>query len=182
MPYHWDVELFRAINIGWHEAWLDPFFCALSWLGLGASLTTLVFLGLIVPAGRKLFWPLIVSLVGGGILGADGLKSLLPRDRPSLLPWAHPQEAIYYHSFPSGHSAASFSLAVMLVLHTRGTKSAWVGWVALVGASLIGISRIYRGVHWPSDVLAGALCGTAFACAVYLAFGGKSAIAEGPAS
>ena len=169
--YQFDVDTFRAIHIGLHHPWLDPVFWALTWLGDGVTQTVLVLSVLLHPGSRKLFWPLISSLAIGGILGAQGLKRLVPRDRPSNLPWAHAQEPLFGgNSFPSGHTTSSFAIAVMLILLTRGTRYAWTGWAALGLGCLIGLSRIYRGVHWPSDVIAGACCGTFFACAIYLLF------------
>ncbi|MHB8635281.1 MAG: phosphatase PAP2 family protein [Fimbriimonadaceae bacterium] len=168
MLYRLDVDTFRAIHIGLHHPWLDPFFWALTWLGDGTAQTLMVFAILLSPKFRGFFWPLIISFAVGGLLGAQGLKKLIPRERPSNLPWAHPQELIYGNSFPSGHTTASFALAVMIVLLTRRTRYAWAGWVAILYGCLVGLSRIYRGVHWPSDVVAGAFCGTFFACATYL--------------
>lgn len=141
----------------------------MTWLGDGTAQTILVFAGLLTSVGRRMFWPLLLSLALGGILGAQGVKHFVPRDRPSNLPWAHPQEPLYFNSFPSGHTTSSFALATMLILLTRGTRHAWKGYVALALACLIGVSRIYRGVHWPTDVIGGALLGTVFACAIYLA-------------
>ena len=66
------------------------------------------------------------------------------------------------YSFPSGHSASSFAAAVMLTLRQKK----W-GWAALVLAALIAFSRVFLFVHYPTDVLAGALLGTLFAFAVY---------------
>ena len=171
MLYQFDLDAFRAIHIGMHHAFLDPIFWGLTWLGDGAVQTVIVFAVLIHRSSRRLFWPLIASLALGGIAGAQGLKHLVARDRPSNLAWAHPQEPLFGgNSFPSGHTTSSFAIAVMLVLITRGTRHAWTGWASVGLATLIGFSRIYRGVHWPSDVLAGALCGTFFACAIYLVF------------
>ncbi|HLK13950.1 MAG TPA: phosphatase PAP2 family protein [Fimbriimonadaceae bacterium] len=167
--YGLDVDGFRAIHVGLHHAWLDPVFWALTWLGDGWTQTILVLLVLVHPSSRRLFWPLAVSFAVGGLLGAQGLKRLVPRDRPSNFPWAHPQEPLFGgNSFPSGHTTSSFAIAVMLILLTRGTRAAWTGWAALGLACLIGLSRIYRGVHWPSDVIGGALCGTFFACLIWL--------------
>jgi undecaprenyl-diphosphatase len=78
-----------------------------------------------------------------------------------------PQESWQFNAFPSGHTAAAFGVATMLALLTRGTKYRRVGQVGLVWATLVGISRIYRGVHWPTDVLGGALAGGLGALIVY---------------
>lgn len=112
--------------------------------------------------------PLLTTLVAGGVVMAQGLKQLMPRDRPSNLAFAIPEEAIYARSFPSGHSATSFSIAFMLWLLTRKTEYAWIGKAGLVWAVLVGLSRIYRGVHWPTDVLAGAFAGMFASALVYL--------------
>ena len=57
-------------------------------------------------------------------------------------------------SFPSGHSAASFAAATVIWLSHRRT-----GWPAVVLAGLIALSRLYVGVHYPTDVMFGALSG-----------------------
>ena len=76
--------------------------------------------------------------------------------RPSLLPFAHPQEAIYYHSFPSGHTASSFGLAIMaLMLTWRRPDCRWIGLAAIFWSSLVALRRIYSGVHRPTDILGG---------------------------
>ena len=61
-------------------------------------------------------------------------------------------------SFPSGHTASAFAGAAAVLIHSRR----W-GAVAMVYAALVGISRLYLCVHWPTDVVAGALIGTALA-------------------
>ena len=63
------------------------------------------------------------------------------------------------YSFPSGHTLASFEAAAVLLMQYRAKAVP-----ALVLALLIAFSRLYLYVHYPSDVLAGALLGVAFAC------------------
>lgn len=168
--YRLDVAVFRAIHVGWHRVWLDPVFLVLTCFGDGWYQTALVFLTLASPVTRRYFWPLIASLVLGGIAGADLLKALITRERPSLLPFSHPQEAWKYNSFPSGHTTSAFAIAATLFLLTRATKHAWWGPASLVLAAFVGLSRIYRGVHWPSDVIGGVFCGVAFGAATYAVF------------
>ena len=62
------------------------------------------------------------------------------------------------YSFPSGHTTASFAVGISYALAFPGYSSLWVLW-----ATLVGWSRIYVGVHYPSDILAGSLVGTLFA-------------------
>lgn len=80
------------------------------------------------------------------------------------------------HSFPSGHTATAFTIAGVAVLSGCG---AWTAAVFLSLASLVGLSRIAAGVHWPADVAAGALLGWGSAAAGVL-IAGKVPIARSP--
>ena len=106
-----------------------------------------------------------VSLIGSALLNL-GAKQLFARSRPALWESIAP-EATY--SFPSGHAMGSMTLAMVLVLlawHTR-----WRWWVAIPMALfvlLVGLSRIYLGVHYPSDILAGWVAAIAWVVATYL--------------
>ena len=69
------------------------------------------------------------------------------------------------NSFPSGHTCAAFAFASGLC---GGAPARWMKAAALVLAALMGLSRLYVGVHYPSDVLAGALVGALSGLLVYL--------------
>lgn len=88
------------------------------------------------------------------------LKNVVQRSRPIWLdPGIHMLVKIPKdYSFPSGHSAASFSVAVSIFLYNKK----W-GTVAIIGAALIAVSRMYLFVHFPTDVLAGTIIGIAMA-------------------
>lgn len=166
-----DESWFRAIHERWHRDWLDPVFWVVSSSGLGWVQPALIVLfGFLLRSGnsfkeslRRNFgawgWPLLLSYALSGSLNTFLIKRLIERDRPSNLAWAHPQETAYFGSFPSGHTATSFGIAVMALFLTRGTRLAWLGWLSIFWACMVGVSRVYRGVHWPTDVLGGALCG-----------------------
>lgn len=166
--HQFDVSLFRAIHIGLHQAWLDPFFAFFSYLGLGGVSGAVCLLFAASKETRRWVLPLLLADAIGGFLVADGLKSVIWRDRPSNLPWALPQEPHHIASFPSGHTTTAFSVGVLLFLMSAETRYKKYGRAGLMVAALIGLSRIYRGVHWPTDVMAGAMFGTATACCVYL--------------
>lgn len=108
---------------------------------------------------------LVTSIVGGKALQL-GLKALFRRPRPSVV--AH-LVAVHSSSFPSAHammSAITYLTLAHLVAREAGPalrRSAWCGASLLV--VLVGVSRIYLGVHHPTDVLAGWLAGVAWTAA-----------------
>lgn len=158
----WDHATFQLINSEWRRLWLDPVFWVITTSGLG----WVQILGM-APLARWVRWrPLFyMGLFNWIVVGttANLIKRMVPRDRPSryFAEFVAPDERIFHGSFPSGHTTTSFALATILVLATRGGRRAWIGQLAVLWAALVGISRIYRGVHWPSDVAAGALLGIA---------------------
>lgn len=112
----------------------------------------------------------LVLSVGGGILVSSLLKMLFSRPRPDLV--AH-GSYVYTTSFPSGHSmmatATFFTLAALLAsLESSLRVRAYLLGMATVFSLLVGLSRIYLGVHWPTDVLAGWAAGIAWALLCWL--------------
>lgn len=102
---------------------------------------------------------------------SEQLKHLYGRPRPDLVPHG---SYVYSASFPSGHSmlsGATYLTLAMLVasLEPRRATKALVFVLAVVLMVAIGFSRVYLGVHWPSDVLAGWCAGAAAAFLAWLA-------------
>lgn len=113
---------------------------------------------------RVLFWTWLGANVGGKIMEA-ALKLLVHRDRPEYA-------AAYLHgqsySFPSGHSMGAMICYVMLVHVAVRTSERWARLrtplyaAAGLVIALVGFSRLYLGVHYPSDVLGGYVAGVAW--------------------
>lgn len=105
---------------------------------------------------------------GGGALFSSVLKSIFDRPRPDVVP--HLVE-VSSMSFPSGHSMNSaviyFTLAVLVARNFEQARlRTFIISVAAILVFAIGFSRVYLGVHYPSDVLAGWTAGAAWAIAV----------------
>ncbi|MEP9386944.1 phosphatase PAP2 family protein [Mesorhizobium sp. KR9-304] len=127
-----------------------------------------VFYFLLIRRGREALLVLI-AVVGGQILSSL-LKLGIDRPRPDLVPHLAEVQTL---SFPSGHAMMSavtyLTLGSMLagIVPGRATKI-YVLAVAVLITLLVGVSRIYLGVHWPSDVLAGWCAGFAWAMLCWL--------------
>lgn len=124
-------------------------------------LLTLVWTLVYLRNGRYAVW-LTVSLVGGWLLN-KGLKALYSRERPDLWDYLVVPDG---YSFPSGNamiSAAFFGLIALLLLRSgRAGNRVWAVIVLLI-ILLIGVSRLYLGVHYASDIVGGFLAGAVIA-------------------
>lgn len=110
-----------------------------------------------------------ISVVGGSLLSLL-FKAGFDRPRPTLVP--HEAHA-YSASFPSGHSMMSavvyLTLGVLLArVHDRYVIKVYFLVLALLVTGAVGVSRVYVGVHWPTDVVAGWAAGAAWAMACWL--------------
>jgi undecaprenyl-diphosphatase len=105
----------------------------------------------------------LVSLTASHLV-VEVLKTLLHRDRPyqKLVPLHPSTDPLKDYSFPSGHTTAIFSIVVVFILHVP-----WTGIFLIPLAVLVGLSRMYLGLHYPTDVVVGASLGTGFAVGVY---------------
>ena len=102
---------------------------------------------------RRLDAAFFLTAVGGAMVLNVLVKTVFGRVRPAL--WAALDPAPFY-SFPSGHAMGTAALAVALGFLVAGCRGRWTVW-GLGGLFLLGVgwSRVYLGVHFPSDVLAG---------------------------
>lgn len=156
-----DRKLFVAINVKLHRKFLNFWVYHLTHLG-GATFTiaiTLLIWKIGTPPWNK------VALQSGVALACSHIpvalaKKLYPRIRPYLtLPGINTfKNPLKDHSFPSGHTTAIFSVTIPFMI---AQPSLIV--ILLPLALLVGTSRIYLGLHYPSDVLAGLVIGTSVA-------------------
>lgn len=139
-----------------HTTWLTSFAKGVTFLG---SVAGELMVGALVVAwllGRRERWAalhVIVALVLGALL-AFAVKLIVARDRPDVFEWlAEPSGS----SFPSGHSASiALTLPLMAwVIAERTRPRLTIEVTAWLLVALVGMSRCYLGVHWPTDVIAG---------------------------
>jgi undecaprenyl-diphosphatase len=183
-----DIHLFWLLNSA-HTPLLDLFFATVTWLGSGwvAGSVLALLVALRIPRSklRRTVIMCVVAMLASGLLNR-GLKELFQRPRPLTYFARNPAAALSaaeeatdardlevhvvgaalrYRSFPSGHTNTAFSAAILMIMLFGG----WY-WLALIPAALVGYSRIYLGVHFPLDVLGGALLAAMVVPATVLLF------------
>ncbi|MDE6107787.1 MAG: phosphatase PAP2 family protein [Oscillospiraceae bacterium] len=143
------------------QDWLSPVVKGFTHLGDNGILwIALCLILLLIPKTRRIglagAFALCFSLLCTNLI----LKPLIDRPRPWLLVegLVNLVNELDPRSFPSGHTSAAFAAALAL-FHTLPKNRAKWKWAVIVLATLMGLSRLYVGVHYPSDVLAGALVG-----------------------
>lgn len=164
----WLLEKDGQLLLGLREAVADPvlddimiFVSALGdggfiWIAIGVLFLLLGFRNKI---WRKRGWLVLFSLAANALVCNVLLKPLVDRTRPyDLYGYDILIPPVGDASFPSGHTAASFAAATAIyAIHKK-----W-GIAAYIFAAVMGFSRLYLGVHFPTDVLAGAMVGIVMA-------------------
>lgn len=142
--------------------------------GLGSTgvltLVTLSAAGFLLLERKRHATVLLLISVLGGVLLSNALKLAFARPRP---PFADIAPLITPASFPSGHSMMSAVVyltigAIVARLRPDPRVGAFVLTLSILVTVIVGISRIYLGVHWPTDVLAGWAVGAAWAILCWL--------------
>ena len=163
-----DGGLLLAIQ-GLRQEWLDPVVAGFTTLGNAGMLwIVLSVLMLCWKPTRKAGFLALLAMLLGLVCTNLTIKPLVDRPRPWLdLPIVPLVTEDDPHSFPSGHTCAAFAAAMIWV---RTLPWSWGRITAAVLAVCMGLSRLYAGVHYPSDVLAGALVGSLCAWVVWTIF------------
>lgn len=156
--YNFECLLFQQVNRHFNNRVLNLFFRSITQLG-GARITigsTLILVLLSTSSSR------LVAISSALALSASHLpvhfaKQLFPRKRPymTLEKIMVPDNPLQDHSFPSGHTTAIFSVVIPYSLYMPQ-----LSFVLIPLAICVGISRIYLGLHYPSDVIAGGILGS----------------------
>ena len=156
-----DEWLLHLIN----QTWAYPVLDAVMGIGTWVGLALCPGVGAALLAGserrRRTGLALLAALVVGLVLTL-ALQYIVARPRPDAVRLL--SAAPNYPSFPSGHAMAGFATAVVLGLAARRR---WLWVPLLVAASLLALSRVYLGHHYPTDVLAGSVLGAGVGAASY---------------
>jgi undecaprenyl-diphosphatase len=148
-------DLSNPIGPTWVEEMMRDF-TALGSTGV-LTVTVLAIAGFLAMTRKSHTALLVLASVAGGVLISQATKWAYARPRPDLVP--HGAE-VFTASFPSGHSMMSavvyLTLGALLARTQpdRAVKS-YILVIAVMLTVLVGVSRVYLGVHWPTDVLAG---------------------------
>ena len=165
MPLRWLAELDIAwclrFNRASHRRELERLFAVVSRLGDGVFWYTLMLALLIVQGQAAL--PAVARMLAAGAVALalyKWLKSRTTRPRPCV---RHDRirtsvAPLDEYSFPSGHTLHAVSFSIVAIYHYPA-----LAWLAVPFTVLVALSRMVLGLHYPSDVLAGALLGTGLA-------------------
>jgi undecaprenyl-diphosphatase len=152
--------------------WIEEFgrdVTALGGIGVLTFLTVAAAVFLWLAGHHRAMWYLLVAVSGGQLISSLSKRGF-DRPRPDLVPH---EAMVYTASFPSGHAmmAAVTYLTLAVMLARTQPNRALKAYLLVLAATVtvaVGVSRVYLGVHWPSDVLAGWTAGAAWALGCWL--------------
>lgn len=163
--YDFECHLFKTVNQQFDRKWLNFYFRYITHIG-GARFTICFVLLFTLLATKQLQQAALASAVALALshIPVAIMKKVYPRKRPYLQLTGTKvlNNPLQDHSFPSGHTTAAFSVFMPFICYYPA------GAVFLLPLAFsVGISRIYLGLHYPTDVLVGMILGTS---AGYLSF------------
>jgi membrane-associated phospholipid phosphatase len=156
-----DTWIFLVFNVrGARPIWLDQIMLGFTQIGSGFAVLGIALL-LFLFKDRLLSYELVLGTLTLWLV-VELVKFLVHRGRPFIQ--IVEARIVGYRavgrSFPSGHTSQAFFMATLMVQHFHA--NVWLVLVLYTGALLVGITRIYVGAHYPRDVLAGAMLGSAW--------------------
>ena len=169
----WEREFLLRTHVRWPEA-IDALFLVLPWLGTNITLIPIVAgvsLWLFVKRKRPDLALHLITVQLGSFTLNPVLKAIFDRPRPDLFEL---RGQFAWAAFPSGHAIASVSVlltAAILLRRERGWRWPMPAAILLLLFSLY--SRMYLGVHWPTDIIGGLLIGLVWLAVTYVAFRGS---------
>jgi membrane-associated phospholipid phosphatase len=156
-----DAWAFLLFNVwGPRPIWLD--WMMLGFTQIGSGITALgIGLVLVLASDRRLSYEIILGTLTLWLV-VELVKLIVHRSRPFIQ--LTQARIVGYRaigrSFPSGHTSQAFFMATLIAQHFH--SSIWVVFLLYAIALLVGITRMYVGAHYPRDVLAGAILGSAW--------------------
>jgi undecaprenyl-diphosphatase len=170
-----DRAVVRAMGRG-RRPLVNAIVRAITWLGSVNGSVAISVSAVVLARRRPRSAAQVAAGAVGGILAELFFKRLFRRKRPELLEHL---EVVRSTSFPSGHAMAAASLYLTLAFvasrsRALGRRRATLLFGTAALATTVGATRVYLGVHWPTDVLGGLALGTAWACATESIFDATS--------
>lgn len=166
-----DRAILSALRSDHSPVWLLDAVRDITALGSVSVLTLVVAIAAVflMISGHVQTAAFVIVATAGGTAVMSGLKTLFDRPRPDAIPHDF---LVTTASFPSGHAMISavvyLTLGGLISRVVEGGQKIYVIGAAVLLTALVGISRLYLGVHWPTDVLAGWSAGAAWAMLCWL--------------
>ncbi|MEH7250932.1 phosphatase PAP2 family protein [Neobacillus niacini] len=158
--YHLECKVFQEINSHFDKKFMNLFFRTITHIGGAINISVTALLLMILSSNQtRLAAISSAAALALSHIPVQLVKKLFPRKRPYLLfkTTKISPNPLKDHSFPSGHTTAVFSVIVPFII-----LKPFLAIILLPIGLCVGISRIYLGLHYPSDVIAGGILGACF--------------------